>query len=141
MIKRFIKINWICLLLGMVGFILSVILHYTPTSLDKYSIASGMISQGIIVFCMMISLLTSNGLYKDIKQSGIHYKIKNIISTIIFSSSLLIMLRGITLLNFSAMNKTLLVILTFALINGLVVFQFLELIYLIICLFKTRGLN
>lgn len=141
MVKRFIKINWICLLLGMVGFILSVILHYTPTSLDKYSIASGMISQGIIIFCMMISLLTSNSLYKDIKQSGTHYKIKNIISTIIFSSSLLIMLRGITLLSFSAMNNTLLVILVFALINGLVVFQFFELIYLIICLFQTRGLN
>lgn len=137
MIKSFIKSNWFCLAAGVMTFVLSLI--WPEMDNQDYSVASEMIFQSIIIFSMVLPLRINTRMYRtDIwNQLDANYTLNKQRFIIIFASLAIIMLRGFELLNFSTINKLPLAILLFALINGLVIFQFFEVLHLLISLIKA----
>lgn len=143
MIRRISKGHWICLAVGIVGFILGLCFH------DSFSVANGntqvasdLIPLGIIAFCMVLSIKNDlNMLEREtLKHSDNYHKENSIRFIVLFTDCICIMLRGITLLNIVTSNE-LLTIIVFALLQGMVFFQFVELIYLIICPLKAWRVN
>lgn len=104
-----------------------------------YSVASEMIFQSIIIFSMVLPLRINTRMYRtDIwNQPDADYTLNKQRFIIIFASLAIIMLRGFELLNFLTINKLPLATLLFALINGLVVFQFFEVVHLLISQIKA----
>lgn len=137
MIKSFIKSNWFCLAAGVMTFVLSLI--WPEMDDHDYSVASEMIFQSIIIFSMVLPLRINTRMYRtDIwNQPDANYTLNKQRFIIIFASLAIIMLRGFELLNFLTINKLPLAILLFALINGLVIFQFFEVLHLLISLIKA----
>lgn len=140
MIKSFIKSNWFCLAAGVITFVLSLI--WPAMDNQDYSVASEMISQSIIIFSMVLPLRINNRMHRNYQtniwnQSDTDYMLNKRRFIIIFASLAIIMLRGFELLNFLTINKLPLAILIFALIDGLVVFQFFEVLHLLISQIKA----
>lgn len=141
MIKSFIKSNWFCLAAGVITFVLSLI--WPEIDNHDYSVASTvaseMIFQSIIIFSMVLPLRINTRMYRtDIwNQPDADYTLNKQRFIIIFASLAIIMLRGFELLNFLTINKLPLATLLFALINGLVIFQFFEVVHLLISQIKA----
>lgn len=140
MIKRYFRTHWFSIVVSMGVFILFLATHdLTDLKTNMSSIASCMISQSIIVFCMTLCILTPVIPLNIASKSEIleYHKLNKIRLTIIFSSTLITMLRGTLLLNV-AKNSEPLAIVMYSLVGGLIVFQLLELINLIVNQFIAK---
>lgn len=143
MVKRYFKTHWFSIVVSLVVFILVLATHdLTDLKTNMSSIASCMISQSIIVFCMTFCIITPLVLPDVVSKSEIssYYKFNNIRLTIIFSSTLITMLRGILLLDVTKNNYDLAVVM-YSLVGGLIVFQLLELINLIVNQLKAKRVG
>lgn len=143
MIKKYFKENWFCIVVS-VGIFILFLATRDLSELKNHtsSIASCMISQSIIVFCMTFCIITPLVLPEVVSKSEIssYYKFNNIRLTIIFSSTLITMLRGILLLDVAKNNYDLAVVM-YSLVGGLIVFQLLELINLIVNQLKAKRVG
>lgn len=140
MIKKYFKENWFCIVVGIGVFILFLAnRNLAELKGNTSSIASCMISQSIIVFCMTLCILTPVIPLNIASKSEIleYHKLNKIRLTIIFSSTLITMLRGTLLLNV-AKNSEPLAVVMYSLVDGLIVFQLLELINLIVNQLKAK---
>lgn len=143
MIKRYFKENWFCIVVSIGAFILFLATRdLSELKNHTSSIASCMISQSIIVFCMTLCTITPLVPLNIASKSEIleYHKLNKIRLTIIFSSTLITMLRGILLLNV-AKNSEPLAVVMYSLFGSLIVFQFLELIKLIVNQFRARQVD
>ena len=140
MIKKYFKENWFCIVVGIGVFILFLAnRNLAELKGNTSSIASCMISQSIIVFCMTLCMLTPVIPLNIASKSEIleYHKLNKIRLTIIFSSTLITMLRGILLLNV-AKNSEPLAVVMYSLVGSLIVFQLLELIKLLVNQFRAK---
>ena len=134
MIKRYFRTHWFSIVVSLGVFILFLAnRNLAELKGNTSSIASCMITQSIIVFCMTFCMITPLVLPDVASKSEIlgYYKLNNIRLTIIFSSTLITMLRGILLLDVAKNNYDLAVVM-YSLVGSLIVFQLLELINLIV---------
>lgn len=140
MIKKYFKENWFCIVVGIGVFILFLAnRNLAELKGNTSSIASCMISQSIIVFCMTLCILTPVIPLNIASKSEIleYHKLNKIRLTIIFSSTVITMLRGTLLLNV-AKNSAPLAVVMYSLVGGLIVFQLLELIKLLVNQFRAK---
>ena len=140
MIKKYFKENWFCIVVGIGVFILFLAnRNLAELKGNTSSIASCMISQSIIVFCMTLCMLTPVIPLNIASKSEIleYHKLNKIRLTIIFSSTVITMLRGTLLLNV-AKNSEPLAVVMYSLVGSLIVFQLLELIKLLVNQFRAK---
>ena len=143
MIKRYFRTHWFSIVVSLGVFILFLVTHdLTDLKTNMSSIASCMVTQSIIVFCMTLCIITPLVLPDVASKSEIlgYYKLNNIRLTIIFSSTLITMLRGILLLDVAKNNYDLAVVM-YSLVGSLIVFQFLELINLIVNQLRAKRVG
>lgn len=143
MVKRYLRTHWFSIVLSLGVFILFLATHdLTDLKTNMSSIASCMITQSFIVFCMTLCMITPLVLPDVASKSEIlgYYKLNNIRLTIIFSSTLITMLRGILLLDVAKNNYDLAVVM-YSLVGSLIVFQFLELINLIVNQLRAKRIG
>lgn len=143
MFKRYFKTHWFSIVVSLGVLILFLVTHdLADLKTNMSSIASCMIIQSIIVFCMTLCMITPLVLPDVASKSEIlgYYKLNNIRLTIIFSSTLITMLRGILLLDV-ARNNYVLAVVMYSLVGSLIVFQLLELINLIVNQLRAKRVS
>lgn len=143
MIKRYFKENWFCIVVSIGVFILFLATRdLSELKNHTSSIASCMISQSIIVFCMTLCTITPLKLLNILSKSELleYHRLNNIRLTVIFSSTLITMLRGILLLDVAKNNEPLAAIM-YSLVGSLIVFQLLELIKLVVNQVRPRKVK
>lgn len=139
MIRRISKAHWICLAVGIVGFILGLCFHDSLSVANSNTqVASDLISLSIIAFCMVLLIKNDLNMFEReaLEHSDKYRKENSIRFIVLFTNCIIIMIRGITLLNIVISNELLTIIL-FALLQGMTFFQLVELIYLLICQLKA----
>lgn len=139
MIRRISKAHWICLAIGIVGFILGLCFHDSLSVANSNTqVASDLISLSIIAFCMVLLIKNDLNMFEReaLEHSDKYHKENSIGFIVLFTNCIIIMIRGITLLNIVTSNELLTIIL-FALLQGMTFFQLVELIYLLICQLKA----
>lgn len=139
MIRRISKAHWICLAVGIVGFILGLCFHDSLSVANSNTqVASDLISLSIIAFCMVLLIKNDLNMFEReaLEHSDKYRKENSIRFIVLFTNCIIIMIRGITLLNIVISNELLTIIL-FALLQGMSFFQLVELIYLLICQLKA----
>lgn len=146
MFKKFMRLNWVCLLLGIIGFVVSAINHTAPATMHnfQFSMIYDLVCQGIVVCAMLTSVYVANtSINKNhvLEQLGTYQKLNNRRFTVIFSSVIIILLDGILLRYFSATSTAMSAVLVLSAINGFEIFSLFELLYIVACGVKIINLD